>query len=99
VAAPQERPAEAQAYLDTAHVEGGVEEGVAELERAWALRKRVTVSALERGEAAFSLAEALDRDRARARELAEEALAAYADAGDAGKDPTAAIQRWLARHS
>jgi serine/threonine-protein kinase len=89
-------------YLGTAllHVEGGVEEGIAELERAWALRKRVTVSALERGEAAFSLAEALqDRDRARARELAAEAMAAYGDAGDAGKGPTAAIQRWLARHS
>ena len=81
------------------HVPGGAEEGIAMLERAWELRKRVTVSAFERGEAAFSLAEALpDRDRARARSLAEEALAAYADAGEAGKAPSETIERWLRRH-
>jgi tetratricopeptide (TPR) repeat protein len=80
-------------------VPGGAEEGTALLERAWELRKRVTVSALERGEAAFALAEALPhRDRARARSLAEEALVAYRDAGDAGKAPTETIQAWLRRH-
>ena len=61
------------------------EEAIDLLEQAWAIRNTVEVDALDRAETAYRLAKLLwDRDRARAQELAADALQTASGAGERG---------------
>jgi tetratricopeptide (TPR) repeat protein/predicted Ser/Thr protein kinase len=77
-------------------------EAVAPLERAVELRTKNPSSAVDLAESSSLLGRALwlapptqGRDRARARELADQARAAYVEAGD--EDGAAAVDAWLGR--
>ena len=75
------------------------------LERALTIRTTHQVDPADLADTRFALARALwiapaaqDRDRPRARTLAEQAHAAFASLGDAQKAKLAEVQTWLAEH-
>ena len=70
-------------------------------ERALAIREKPDIPALELAETRFALARALAADvraRPRARMLAEQARAAFAEAAEAGTAQLADVTAWLAKH-
>jgi tetratricopeptide (TPR) repeat protein/tRNA A-37 threonylcarbamoyl transferase component Bud32 len=81
---------------------GRFDRAVAPLQRAVSLREEHGTDAEELGDVRFALARALweqgGGDRARARQLAEQARDAYLEMEE-GADPNVAdVKRWLARH-
>jgi len=80
--------------------EGKAKEAIAPLRRAYELRKAKDPEPSRRAEASFALARALwesDRDRARARSLAQEAAKDYTTS--TSKTELAAVEAWLERHN
>jgi tetratricopeptide (TPR) repeat protein len=80
---------------------GTARSAVAPLERALLLAKRTPDRSNDVAEAEFALARALwdsAQDRARAKTLAAEALAAYKAAGLRGRRDIPIVEAWLARH-
>jgi tetratricopeptide (TPR) repeat protein len=74
-------------------------EAVEELERAWATRGTAATPALERARTAFSLAKALvgaGGERDRAMSLAQQADAAYGEAGAKHEPERQRVRTWLA---
>jgi len=75
-------------------------EAIAALERALAVRSTSAVDSIRVAETRFALARALrdaGRDRARARELAEAALASYRGAGERTAAESRDVSAWLRR--